>query len=186
MKKLLGRLATIGALSVALAAPLSALTITDSLGFYTPPEPASPTDEVTRINVLIDQAPNSSNTISGILYDRTAVSSAGLPDANLTGAVKDDTSPSTTVDVTGFEYLLGKYNGPNGGAVVWYVGNLSGNQTIPANQAFTTGGTAFGLSHWSLYNANGGGTTGVPDGGNAVALLGLALAAMALIRRRLG
>src|SRR5687768_5334593 len=102
-------LAAVLLLSTALTSQLAALTINDSLGFFAPPEPASATDEVSRINVLIDQAPNATVVIGGITYDRTGVSTVGLPDAILTGAVKDDTSPSTTVNVTGFEYLLGKY-----------------------------------------------------------------------------
>jgi hypothetical protein len=94
-------------------------------------------------------------------------------------AFKDD-SGSNVVDLGtgGFTYLLGKYDGPQGGDEVWYVQGLTGIQTIPL-----TGFGNLGLSHWSLFT--GGGVT-VPDGGSAVALLGLALTGLEGVRRMVG
>lgn len=76
-----------------------------------------------------------------------------------------------------FNYLFAKYDGPNQGSVVWYVGNLSGPITIPA----TWGG--YGLSGWTLFGPGG---AGAPDGGTTVMLLGAALGALGMARRFLG
>jgi hypothetical protein len=76
-----------------------------------------------------------------------------------------------------YDYLFAHYGGSRGGfAEVWYVGDLSGMITIPP--------TAFrhGLSGWALLTA---GSQSVPDGGAAVKLLGIALGALALVRRYL-
>src|SRR5437773_12569728 len=61
-----------------------------------------------------------------------------------------------------YSYLFAKYDGPNGGSEVWYVGNLSGIITIPAM------GGRYGLSGWTLFGPG----AGVPDGGTTVMLLG--------------
>ena len=74
----------------------------------------------------------------------------------------------------GFLYLFAKYDGPNYGSEVWYVGGLTGIITIPA----TAGG--YGLSGWTLFNPGG---TNVPEGGSTIAFLGLALTAAELLRR---
>jgi hypothetical protein len=82
----------------------------------------------------------------------------------------------TSVDLgSGYLYLFAKYDGPNYGSEVWYVGNLSGVQTIPA----TAGG--YGLSGWTLFNG-----AAFPDSGSTVAFLGVALAAVELLRRAVG
>ena len=73
-----------------------------------------------------------------------------------------------------YTYLFAKYDGPNYGSEVWYVGDLSGTITIPA----TAGG--YGLSGWTLFTAGG---QGVPDGGTTVMLLGAALGALGMARR---
>ena len=73
-----------------------------------------------------------------------------------------------------YTYLLAKYDGPNYGTEVWYVGDLSGLITIPA----TAGG--YGLSGWMLF---GPGVSGVPDGGTTAMLLGAALGALGMARR---
>jgi hypothetical protein len=88
--------------------------------------------------------------------------------------------------VSGNEYLVAKYDGPNGGLEVWYVGNLSGTITIPQGAP----GTDFGQTSDNLLGLSGtwvlNGTPGsVPDGGATVLLLGAALSGLGLIRRKL-
>jgi protein with PEP-CTERM/exosortase system signal len=65
-------------------------------------------------------------------------------------------------------------NGDTSGAA-WYIGNLSGDITIPANDA-----TLLTLVGWTLFTAGG---QGVPDGGTTVMLLGAALGALGMARR---
>ena len=78
---------------------------------------------------------------------------------------------------TGFLYLLAKYDGPNFGSVVWYVGGLTGLIDIPA-----AAGEVRALAHLSLQSQGTG--TSVPDGGSTVMLLGSALACLGALRRR--
>src|SRR5205809_4845417 len=82
---------------------------------------------------------------------------------------------STTIDLGTdlYSYLFAKYDGPNYGSEVWYVGNLSGIITIPAM------GGRYGLSGWTLFGPG----AGVPDGGTTVMLLGAALGALGMARR---
>jgi hypothetical protein len=167
--------------TLGLSTQLSAITVStaDALGYVFPGSPANPTDEVGYINTLIVQPLNSGPTlISGQNYTRSGVNPGALPTANTTGAQKDDTSPSNVVNTTGYEYILGKYDAQNAGTFIWYIAGQT-EVTIP------TTALDHQLSHWSLYNATGTGITGVPDGGLTVALLGAALAAVALAARKL-
>jgi hypothetical protein len=74
-----------------------------------------------------------------------------------------------------YSYLLAQYGtGIDSVGHAWYIGNLSGDITIPA----TTG--TRGLTKWKLF---GPGVPGVPDGGTTVMLLGAALGALGMARR---
>src|SRR6266540_726130 len=96
-----------------------------------------------------------------------------LAPAVLTGLV-NGTSTSIDLGAGGtYLYLFAKYDGPNYGSEVWYVGDLSGIITIPA----TAGG--YGLSGWTLFGSAGS----VPDGGTTAMLLGAALGALGMARR---
>ena len=87
----------------------------------------------------------------------------------------DGTGTTINLGLPGtYNYLFAKYDGPNQGSVVWYVGNLSGSITIDA----TWGG--YGLSGWTLFGPGG---AGAPDGGTTVMLLGAALGALGMARR---
>lgn len=90
---------------------------------------------------------------------------------------------STTINLgTGlYSYLFAKYDGPNAGSEVWFVGNLSGIITIPA---VGLAGQNYGLSGWTLFGPGSGGH--VPDGGATAALLGLGLAGLAGLRAKFG
>ena len=81
-------------------------------------------------------------------------------------------------------YLLVKDGAQNPG---WYLFNLTalgwnGTDDLVLSGFWPDQGS---ISHVSLYGGSGGGQTGVPDGGSTVALLGLALAAVAVARRKL-
>lgn len=164
----------------ALADPLT-LDGPNFLGYIVDGIPSNPEAEVGYINTLLDQPLGTGPTLDGTeVYGRSTNLCGGLacPDAVLAGSDKSEgEDPSNTIDVTGFTYLLGKYDAGNAGSLVWYVGDLSGEQTIPA--AFS--GTQYGLSHWSLYNP----TTSVPDGGMTLMLLGGVLVGLEGLRRKL-
>jgi hypothetical protein len=75
-----------------------------------------------------------------------------------------------------YSYLFAKYDGPNKGSEVWFVGNLSGLITIPPTW------NRYGLSGWGLFTSPHG---SVPDGGATVMLLGAALCVLCVVRRYL-
>ena len=185
MKKLLLIAACVAALGMSQVA--NALSFGDdySVGYYRPPEPASETAEAGYINTLIDQAINSTTVFGAYTYVRTSLDSSSLPDATAVGSVKTQIPEGTTaigsINVSGYDYLIGKYDGPQGGGYVWYVGNLTGSQTIPFDSTFTTEGS-YGLSHYTLFKAAPG--TGVPDGGATAALLGLGMLGLGFMARR--
>jgi hypothetical protein len=152
----------------------SALTIGDTqeLGFVEFGIPSGDDARTAYVNHLIGMALGSTDVALGQTFTRSNNDFGSLPTAvfalNGTG---------TTIDLGSglYSYLFAKYDGPNYGAEVWYVGNLSGIITIPA-----TGG-GYGLSGWTLFGP--GGTPGVPDGGTTVMLLGAALGALGIARR---
>ena len=159
---------------IGLAPKMSALTIGDNreLGFVQYGIPSGDADRTTYVNHLIGMALGTSDSADGQDYTRSNNFFGPLP-----AAVFDHNGTGTSVDLGsgGFLYLFAKYDGPNYGSEVWYVGGLTGVITIPA----TAGG--YGLSGWTLFTPGGGGQ--VPDGGSTIAFLGLALAGAELLRR---
>jgi VPDSG-CTERM motif len=92
-----------------------------------------------------------------------------------------------TVDA-GYEFALAKYDGQNGGYVLFYIG---GNATaLPAFSApFWGTGTQYDLAHHTVFNATD--VTGeptpfgaVPDGGSTLLMLGAALGGFGFVRGR--
>lgn len=158
-----------------------ALSIGDvnDLGLINPNHPADPTDTASFVDILLDRPLNSGpTTIGANQYTRTG-------NDPLNGAYPDavfGTEPSgapTSINLgSGYLYLVAKYDGPNYGSVVWYVGGMTGTVTIPS----TATNGQYGLSHVYLYNP---GHVSVPDGGATLALLGLGLVAVEGVRRRM-
>jgi hypothetical protein len=78
-----------------------------------------------------------------------------------------------------YEYVLAKYDGPNGGYVLFY-GPAWNSLTIPSSAGFAywDGGVSheYGLSGWTGYNY-------IPDGGSVAMMLGAALMGLAGLRR---
>ena len=165
-----------GALMLAFSNNATALTIGDAheLGFVQFGIPSGDADRLTYVNHLAQMALGGHDFADGQEYFRSNHSFGSLPTAVLAGHV-NGTSTTINLGTAGtYTYLFAKYDGPNYGSEVWYVGNLSGKITIPA----TAGG--YGLSGWTLF---GGGGQGVPDGGATVMLLGAALGALGMARR---
>jgi hypothetical protein len=154
----------------------SALAIGDTqeLGFVDPGLPAGDANRTLFVNTMIGLALGGSTHVIIGPHDNL-VTRSNNDFGPLPTAVFALNGNTTTIDLgTGlYSYLYAKYDGPNFGAEVWYVGNLSGIITIPA-----TGG-GYGLSGWTLFGPG----VGVPDGGLTVMLLGAALGALGIARR---
>jgi hypothetical protein len=147
------------------------------LGSVTPPEPADPVSETGYVNTLISFAQGSGlHTVGAFTFNRKDTSCGTCPAAVFNSKVETDGSFNGEIDLGagGFTYLLGKYDGPNGGSEIWNIQGLTGIITIPLT------GFGYGLSHYSLFGPGGG---GVPDGGATVMLLGAALGALGMARR---
>jgi hypothetical protein len=153
----------------------NALTIGDGheLGFVMYGIPSGDSDRLTYVNHLIGMALGTSDKADGQTYTRSNNDFGALQPAVLTSLV-DGTSTSINLGTGGtYLYLFAKYDGPNYGSEVWYVGDLSGIITIPDS----AGG--YGLSGWTLFGSAGS----VPDGGTTVMLLGAALGALGVALR---
>jgi len=147
---------------VGFASQVSALTLSSSeyMGIVISGEPSSPASEVTYINTLADQAINTTTSISGHTYKRSGNTLCynTCPDAITAGSPGQVTgSNSVNLGTDGFLYLLAKYDGPNGGDVIWYIDGLTGIVTIPSDLTgtglcTTSGLGSCGLSHYALYN----------------------------------
>jgi hypothetical protein len=153
-----------------------ALTIGDAheLGFVNFGIPSGDQDRLNYVNHLIGMALGTQDDSLGQHFTRSNNDFGTLPQAVLAGHVN---GTSTTIDLGAgglYTYLFAKYDGPNYGSEVWYVGDLSGLITIPGE----AGG--YGLSGWTLF---GPGVPGVPDGGTTAMLLGTALSALGIARR---
>jgi len=137
---------------------------------------------------------------SSPLYSRSFNNFGSLPAATATGAVLgtgilDGTTPVTVNLGTGFQYLVVAYDGPNGGVAVFNVGGLTGSVDLYRYAKPITSGAGKGnllgsnvaqqgyykMTGWTLLNPTGQ----VPDGGATVMLLGTALGALAMVRRKL-
>ena len=157
------------------------LAIGDSrdLGLIDPNHPASPAASEDFIDILLAQPLGSGpTTIGANAYTRTSNDPLGgvYPAADF---ATDLGAQFQNINLgSGYLYLLAKYDGPNYGSVVWYVGGLTGLIDIPDKA------DKYGLSHTYLFNQNGTPPNGVPDGGSTVMLLGSALVCIGALRRR--
>jgi hypothetical protein len=183
------------ACSIGLASQASAISLTvgDSLTLgLTPGEPSSEAAEAGYINFLIDMVPGTSGSgpSSPPNYTRTSniLCFPLCDDATATGSITDNSQNNTGSFGSGFDYLLGKYDGPNGGDVIWYVAGLTGTFDIPQQLApnpLCTQGSC-GLSHWALFNPDDGGaspTDTVPEP-STLLLFGAGLIAMSRFARK--
>ena len=156
----------------------TSLTIGDSheLGFVNYGIPSGDADRTTYVNHLINMVPGTSDSGDGQDYTRSTNIFGSLP-----AAVFAQNGSGTSVDLgaNGFKYLFAKYDGPNFGSEVWYVGDLSGVITI---QQFGTG-EKYELSGWTLFNPGSPNSVSVPEGGATMLLLGTAVGALFVVRR---
>jgi len=161
--------------SLGFAPHARALLIHDDheLGFVNFGIPSGDADRTLYVNHLIGMSLGSSDSADGQDYTRSNNDFGPLATAVWAG-----NGTTTTISLgSGYQYLFAKYDGPNYGSEVWYVGDLTGDITIPLYGQ----GSKYALSGWTLFNPTGGNQ--VPDGGTTVALLGAALAGTGLLRR---
>lgn len=161
-------------LTISQGANAIALSIGDGheLGFVDAGIPSGDADRTLYVNHLIHMALGASDSGDGQDYSRSNNDFGALPDA-----VFAMNGTSTTIDFgsgSSYSYLFAKYDGPNYGSEVWYIGNLTGMNTIPAF------GGQYGLSGWTLFGPGG---TSVPEPGTLV-LFGVGLMGIGLLRRR--
>jgi hypothetical protein len=143
--------------------------------------PANESAEVLMINSLLDMSAGAVTTPCSqiVSEDCNRVGStldvSGFADATVTDFTKNETG-SAMFTVGGYQYIIGKYDGPNYGDLVWYIGNLTGTHSIQT----TAGG--YDLSHYTLYNP---GTIRVPEPATLTLLsLGLLGVGFTASRRR--
>jgi hypothetical protein len=184
MRKLMLTLAVAIAITGMMAANASAETIdlafTGSiyLGHIDPGSPSSESDEVGYIAYLITLASNAEPVSNGVnTYDRLGSTASGSFPAPTGG---DRTNTPTTeqllIDVTGYNYLLGKYGNES---YVWFVSGIGPNDDVrlPKNDGADGVGE---ISHFTLF----GERTTVPDGGLTVMLLGIGMGGLAILSRK--
>ena len=164
------------------ASAVTNLTIgdTNTIGYVYFGIPSGDVDRQTYVNDLIAfyNSGCASGTDCGTAHGQDYFMVNGSPHfgATLPNAIWAMNGTGTSIDLGTmgtFNYLFAKYDGPNQGSVVWYVGNLT-SFTIP------TQWNGYGLSGWTLFGPGG---AGAPDGGTTVMLLGAALGALGMARR---
>lgn len=184
MKTLLSKLAALAGLLLVAGTPVRALDFnmdgsTGVVGTFRSGEPSSITDEVAYVNWLlglganVTDVHNFGNPQDPYTFQTSLVDFNGSVD--LLGAAQ-----SQTLGGSGFDYVLAKYDGPNGGDVLWYVGGAA--FTLPGDSFglwTNEAGQGYGLSHWT-----GFGSTSVPDSGMTAILLGLGLLVVSLVTYR--
>jgi hypothetical protein len=178
------------ACSIGLASQVSAVSLTTSSSEFlgiTPGEPSSPANEVVYINFLTALAPGT--TIAGPSSPPDYQRSSNIlcfPACPLATEPAVDVTGNTGDFGSGFYYLLGKYDGPNLGDVIWYVAGLTGSFEIPTCVTKVGGDTCYGLSHAALFNASDGHaspTDTVPEP-STLLLFGAGLIAMSRFARK--
>jgi hypothetical protein len=159
------------------------------------------TRDTAAVNLVLDLALGGYSGQTDPSYWRSTNDFGALPDAVTAGAqvsgaslIVSGTLASLTLSQT-YQYLVVTYDGPNGGAIVWYTGGFGANTTLEfARYAYPTGtgedqhiventsGTRYGITHWTLLNPTG--PVSVPDGGATAVLLGLSMLGLGVARRR--
>jgi len=181
ISKLILSVALFGVL-LAFAPKASALTIGDSqyLGYINDGTPAGEAQLTSYVNYLIDMSLGAGPVSAlGQTFTRSLNNFGPLVDAEFISRTTTGFT-GNTVDVTGgYQYLAVKYDGPNWGTEVWYIGNLSGTFTVPR---YPNGDQQLGISGYTYFTRTPG--TNVPDAGSTALLLGAALSGLGLIARR--
>jgi hypothetical protein len=175
--------AAVCAVMLAFTNNASALTIGDTheLGTVSPAVPFGDAEATAYVNELRQMALNTTEPFNGNTLTRSGNDFGPLPAPvllqHVNAPVGGFPGQTTTISLGAqgtYTYLFAKYDAGNTFSEVWYVGNLSGDITIPNFNG------VYGLSAYILFGPGGG---QVPDGGTTVMLLGTALGALGMVRR---
>jgi len=162
--------------TITLTIPASYGQVANYVGLIGSPEPSNLPAEVFYITNLITVPIGNSQTViygthpheTSHLLDRTLSNLTSLlPVTGLNGVQGPADVNSFTAGFTGEGYILGKYDGPNYGDVVWLVSFDFGDVIVLP----TTAPGGYGLSHYATL------TTSVPEPGILI-LLGIAMSAI--------
>src|SRR4030095_12351521 len=154
--------------------PSASLAIHDAheLGFVNFGIPSGDDARTAYVNHLIGMALGTPDNALGQHFTRSNHAFSPLPTAVW---AHNGTGTSVNLGAGGlYTYLFAKYDGPNYGSEVWYVGNLSGSITI------TVPARRYSLARWTLF---GPGVPGVTNGGTTAMFLGTALGVLGIARR---
>ena len=142
---------------------------------------SSTDNEVEWANYLLSLGANATVTADGNIPTDGASENYKTGINNYNGTLTGGTQINNSTNVSGYAYVLAKYDGQNAGYVLFNVAAY-GN-TIPGTSEpiwTNTQGNGYGLSHFTGY-----GSTSVPDGGMTLMLLGGGLVGLETLRRRL-
>jgi hypothetical protein len=188
MKKPAAILAAAFVFTCTIASTAQAITITSPLtldsegvlGTVRPGVPFGSTVVDDYTNYLLDLNLNTTTTFEGQTYIRDDTVDPGSGTVSSTDYI---TGTGTFVE-SGWEYVAAKYDGPNGGIVVFYVGGESLTLTQTSYDLWTNKkGQGYELSGWVAFNTWLPPTT-IPDGGSTLTLLGSAVVIFAMLCRR--
>jgi hypothetical protein len=192
MKQIIARFLLACGLAAVLSSSVSALNITPSSGILNSTRWEGNQTSQTQIDLVIGP----------IIGNATEQYKQNVGENNDSGALAGSyitTFQNTAQDPSGaiIDYVSGPFVQPTAYLLVkdgeqtpaWYLFNLTalGLSQIAGEDITLTGfwPNQGAISHVALYTGTGTGITGVPDGGSTVALMGLALAVIALARRKL-
>jgi hypothetical protein len=187
MKKLLVGMVTVMGLAVCQTANATPLLLNGPYGVVI--IPANPTDELAALTAAITayNAAHDPDLPPAGDIDLTPQLIGGATTDGGGQAVPPAPTPKFITIDFGVEretYLGLTWDGPNGGTLFYYVGNETGpvyfeSPYFPAPTPGNPNNTSqYGLSHYMFTGA-------VPDGGMTLTLLGLALAGLGVVRRRI-
>lgn len=163
------------------------------LGAANPGAPASQADEVIYITGILALPLGGTGTAGADAIYRSLNVFSPLPAPTIPASppFQGVSGTGTTFVDQGYTYLAAKYDGPNGGTEVWYLGGIASGTTItiPAN-AFGDGNNQYGLSGWNFFtptpdNPNFPPQGRLPDGSSTLALLGFAIVGVETLRRKI-
>jgi hypothetical protein len=151
---------------------------------------ANPTTGTAAAQHLLDMLANTQDPAlpAAAKFRTSSTEYAGAPSVVL-GLGTEIINPGQDTDMNvgaGHDYVLAKYDGTEGGYVLWALNDLA--FTVPGKSAANGVGLwsngkndGKGLSHILVFDA----TVSVPDGGATVALLGVGILGLGAMRRKL-